>query len=88
MAKTELWWISVGGNKCEPARIVDKTTAFTIGCPDGIVLADNAVDLIQRIEEESIPLTVKESELRRLRWEQKVRADEARGIRHGYRTFE
>jgi hypothetical protein len=88
MAKTELWWISVGGNKCEPARIVDKAIAFTIGCPDGIILAENAVDLIKQIEEDSIPLTVKESELRRLRWEQKVAADKKRGIYHGYRKFD
>jgi hypothetical protein len=43
----ELWWVSVGGNKCEPARVLYHPdgpstaqdvprTIFTIGCADGI----------------------------------------------------
>jgi len=86
MSKTELWWISVGGNKCEPARIVDKKTAFTIGCSDGIPIDENTIELVEQIE--VVPLTDKQAEARRKRWERKILADEKRGIYHGYRKFD
>jgi hypothetical protein len=84
---TKLWWISVGGNKCEPARVVDKKTAYTIGCPDPIII-DDTIELVMEIEDQQIPLTDAQLERKRRRWERKVERDAKRGIYHGYRKFD
>jgi hypothetical protein len=81
----QLWWISVGGNRCEPARVIDGM-AFTIGCPDGISVAE--VEMVKEIDQRSIPLTAVASAKRAARWEAKVEADRKRGIIHGYRRFD
>lgn len=83
MSKSQLWWISVGGGACEPARLVDGAV-FTIGCPDPLLTAD--VEMVERIDK--VPLTPAAQEAERIAWERKVKRDEARGIHHGYRRFD
>lgn len=83
--KSELWWVSVGGGDCEPARVVDDTKQiFTIGCPDHLTEADG-VRLIKKID--SIPKTPEQETARLEAWRRKVERDEKRGIHHGYRRF-
>lgn len=83
--KSELWWISVGGNSCEPARIVGEKI-FTIGCQDGTSIPDKGIELIERIT--YAPLTSKQSEAKRIAWDKKIERDAKRGIHHGYRKFD
>jgi len=81
-----LWWISVGGNKCEPAR-VEHGIVFTIGCQDGTEWTnDCGIELVERITD--IPDTPKEKLRKRRIWEKQREQDEKRGIHHGYRRFE
>lgn len=84
MSKSELWWVSIGGNVCEPARVMDHAL-FTIGCPDGISKEGPGVILVEKIE--YIPDTPAQREAKRRAWERKVAEDEKRGIHHGYRRF-
>lgn len=83
----KLWWVSVGGNKSEPARVVDDKTVFTIGCPDGIELSDGTVELVEEFVG-APPLNKKDEAAYQKRWDRKVKRDVARGIYHGYRSFD
>lgn len=90
-ATTELWWVSVGGNSCEPARVMIEDdglkTVYTIACGDGTILTpDCGIDLIQEMGRP--PLTPRETEKSRLAWERKRARDAKRGIYHGYRKFD
>lgn len=92
---SKLYWVSVGGNTCEPARVVFTTddpkrfwsqkdlvkTIFTIGCPDGTVLTpDCGIILISEIS--TIPRTPSETKKAIDDWNKR------NGIRpHGYRVF-
>lgn len=92
MTKTTstLWWVSVGGNQCEPARVVlegNDRTVFTIGCADGTLLSNTCgIELVEEIDD--IPLTPADEAKRRDEWEKKRAEDRARGIHHGYRRFD
>lgn len=90
---SELWWVSVGGNPCEPARIVIRPGVkggsriiFTIGCGDGTFLADGCgIELIKKIDEaRDNPTNVAQREAE---WKAKRAADIKRGVYHGYRRF-
>lgn len=83
MAKT-YWWISVGGNECEPAVRTDDGKLFTFGCPDP--LDDTGIDLVRELCD-SAPDTPAEAERKRVAWEKKAAKDAKRGIFHGYRRF-
>jgi hypothetical protein len=91
---SELWWVSVGGSKCEPARVVFKVphaswtyadlikTVYTIGCPDGTVMSpDCGVEMVERME--SAPPTPKEKAALEKAWAAKRSYS---GL-HGYRRF-
>lgn len=87
--KSELWWVSVGGNECEPARIVTNGSVeecFTIGCNDGTILFEGC-----GIEKVSLMSTapntpLKQKENNKL-WEIQREKDRKRGITHSYRKF-
>lgn len=87
-----LWWVSVGGNPGEPAQVVTedgKRTAFTIGCPDGIVLGrGSGVKLLAPMQACEEAVDDARFERERRAWVRKVEADRARGIFHGYRRFD
>lgn len=94
---TELWWVSVGGNACEPARVVkwksvgedgvwQQTEVYTIGCPDGTPIVPGCgIELVEKID--AIPLTPAQAEKNQKAWDRKVERDLKRGIRHGYRDW-
>lgn len=83
---TELWWASIGGNTCEPIRVMRVTKEwFSIGCNDSHPLTEEGVQLVARMD---APDTPKRAEKKRLEWEAKVKRDRKRGIIHGYRRFE
>lgn len=82
MAK-EYWWISVGGESCEPAVVTDNGEVFTLGCPDPHDPA--TIEMVQKMG--WIPDTPAEAERKRKAWEAKVERDRKRGIYHGYRRF-
>jgi len=76
------WWVSVGGNPCEPAVVKGKQ-AWTFGCPDPF-----ALDAIELVEEMSAPPdTPAEAKRKADAWERKRAKDAANGIFHGYRRF-
>jgi hypothetical protein len=88
--KFELWWASIGGNKCEPVRLMrDKTGKpkewFSIGCADPHAV-DDGMSLVQQIQDEQIPMTPKDAERQRRKWER----ERARmGVNAtGYRLFD
>jgi hypothetical protein len=89
--KTELWWVSVGGTTCEPARLVKegKTShIFTIGCPDGTLIEpDCGIELVEIIETNEIPLTPEGSRKAEIAWRRKLARDRKNGVLHGYRSF-
>jgi hypothetical protein len=86
---SELWWVSVGGNECEPARIVANEggikTIYTIGCDSGTLVSEGSIVLVQQIDD--APDTPAEAEAERIAWDKRRAADERRGISHGYRRF-
>ncbi len=85
MSKSKLYWVSVGGNPCEPARIVDDTV-FTIGCPDGTELTEDCgIELVEEMTE--IPLTPAGAIKAEKAWRRKVARDRKNSIHHGYRRF-
>lgn len=96
--KTELWWVSVGGNMGEPARVIrhgKSAMVYTIGCADGTLVTLDAnntdaavgVTLIEEILPAAIPQTEAQAEKAWKAWRRKVKRDEAMGIHHGYRRF-
>lgn len=87
--KTELWWVSVGGNPCEPARIVTENgreMVYTIGCGDPHERSD--VECVEMVDGVDIPKTPKETARLEAAWNRKVSRDEKRGIFHHYRRFD
>lgn len=87
MASKEYWWVSVGGNKCEPAVVTgdaDRREIFTFGCPDPLTTEN--VELVEKMDE--APDTPKEAARKAAAWEQQREADRKRGIFHGYRSFD
>lgn len=93
MPKTkEYWWVSVGGNNCEPAVVVKTSDGphhapdveiFTFGCPDA--LTTKSVELVEKLDDP--PDTPKQAARKQAAWDRKRAADAKRGIYHGYRTF-
>lgn len=84
--KKEFWWVSVGGNPCEPALVLrdsDNLTAFTFGCADAWHLPAKSFELVKEID--CIPDTPAEAEKKQKAFERKWKADERRGVHHGYR---
>lgn len=87
---SELWWASVGGNTCEPIRVIKDRNGkpkewFSIGCADPHPIADEGFQLVAQI---TVPLTPEQAERKHAEWEAKVEADRKRGIIHGYRRFD
>lgn len=84
---SQLWWVSVGGNACEPARVVTDAegvrTVFTIGCETGTLLSEGGIALVERIGD--VPDTPAEAERKRIVWEKQQRG---RSYLHGYRRFD
>lgn len=99
-SKSELWWVSVGGSKCEPAQVVTEklpgsggqqpiVTVFTIGCTDGTVDPRlNGITLVQKIDDEDRPLTPAAKKARETLWEKRRAEERAAGIHHSYRRFD
>ena len=86
MSNDGLWWVSVGGESCEPARVVDGVV-FTIGCADGTPYDGSSIELVERIPKEKTPDTPKEAARKRVAWERQRSEEMRRGIYHGYRRF-
>ncbi|MGY2995496.1 hypothetical protein [Mesorhizobium sp. URHB0026] len=90
--KNELWWVSVGGTTCEPARVVKdgkEQTVFTIGCPDGTLMApDCGIELVEIIAKADVPLTPEGSKRAEQNWRRKMARDHKAGLHHGYRRFD
>lgn len=95
MSKTsELWWVSVGGNSCEPARVVTETieleqgverhqTVYTIGCADFTLLTPRCgIELVQEIESDEIPSTPKQQRRLDRQWRAQLLSRP-----HGYKRF-
>lgn len=78
----EYWWVSVGGNACEPA-VVAGDQVFTFGCPDAFKRGD--VELVKEMD--AAPDTPKQAARKAAAWERKMARDAKRGIIHGYRQF-
>lgn len=85
MSNKEYWWISVGGNRCEPS-VKDKNGAvYTIGCPDP--LSPESFIFVSKFFE-SPPKTPVEEEKARIAFEKRYEEDKKKGIIHGYRNFD
>jgi len=89
-SKKEYWWVSIGGNSCEPAIVVrekGKLNCYTAGCPDPLDV--NKVPCVVELVKEMpfVPPTPKEAKKAAARWEKQRERDRARGIVHGYRSF-
>jgi hypothetical protein len=87
--KSELWWASIGGNKCEPIRVMRDEAGhpkewFSIGCADPHPISDG-MQLVEQITSDDIPLTPKEQEKQRKQWE---RDHKQRHPLAGYRRFD
>ena len=78
----EYWWVSVGGNACEPA-VVTGDEIFTFGCPDP--LTREHVELVEKMND--VPDTPKEAARKAAAWEAARARDQKRGAWHGYRQF-
>ncbi len=86
MSESELWWVSVGGNPCEPARLVDGEI-FTIGCCDPTPnTPDSGIILVERLDG-AVPLNPAEAEAARKQWEKEERRREKEAEQHSYRRF-
>ena len=82
-----LWWVSVGGNDPEPARVVMESgeqRIYTIGCTDSFT-PGSGVLLVEQIT--NIPLTPEKSAKAQATYMRKLARDRARGIVHSYRRF-
>lgn len=84
MAKT-YWWVSVGGNDCEPAVVVDGKQVYTFGCPDPFDATDGHVEMVEEIGE--APDTPAEAARKQAKWEKQRERDRKAGLIHGYRRF-
>lgn len=82
-AKKEYWWVSVGGNPCEPA-VVNHEGIFTVGCPDAHDIA--GIELIEQMG--GVPDTPALARRKAKAWEARRKREAALGIHHGYRTFD
>lgn len=80
--KSVLWWASVGGAKCEPIRVKGNEW-FSIGCGDPHPMTD-AVELVEPIAIDDIPLTKKEEKAQERAW----RRDQAKLAACHYRRFD
>lgn len=90
---SELWWVSVGGSDCEPARVVYSPkgpwtaesvprTIYTIGCADGTIFSPTCgIELVETIANPALTPTQKRE--RNELWEKQKKA----AGRHGYREF-
>jgi hypothetical protein len=85
-----LWWVSVGGNECEPARVVTNEegikTIYTIGCGSGTLASEGSIALVEQIDD--VPDTPAEAERKRIIWEKNRTRDRLRGYVHSYRCFD
>jgi hypothetical protein len=84
MTKAQYWWVSVGGNPCEPAVVTGKR-AWTFGSPDPFSLPSNIIELVERMP--TPPETPAEAKNKAEAWQRKLDSDAAKGIFHGYRRF-
>jgi hypothetical protein len=87
---SELWWVSVGGNECEPARVVTGEegikTIYTIGCNSGTLASEGSIALVEQIDD--VPDTPAKAEEKRAIWEKHRARMASRGYLHSYRRFE
>ncbi len=80
-----LYWVSVGGNECEPARLEDGKV-FTIGCNDGTVIEEGCgIEIVGELRGKL--RTPKEQARLKVLWEEKRKREREAGIRHRYRRF-
>jgi hypothetical protein len=59
VTKSEIWWASVGGNSCEPVRVLTENgqkVFYSIGCGDA-----HPLDGVVLVREADPPLSPKES---------------------------
>ena len=80
----QYWWVSVGGNPCEPAILIgdeEGQKVYTIGCADCFEMPHKNVELIKKMGE--APDTPEEAEKKQLKWEK----ERQRMGFHGYRIF-
>jgi hypothetical protein len=85
--KTELWWASIGGHKCEPIRVMVRDEDgpvhwFSIGCADPHPIGPGMV-LVEIIEDFEIPPRPQDAAKQRKQWEREHRQPGA-----GYRRFD
>jgi len=77
------YWVSVGGNDCEVARMQDGKI-FTTGCADGTEYEEGCgIEVMPEIL--NAPRTSKERARYKKIWEENIAL--RRGISHGYRKF-
>lgn len=90
--KTELWWASIGGNTCEPIRVVLEDNDgpprgwFSIGCADEHTGLEG-VELVTQIRDDDIPPTPAEKAAQEAAWQRAQEAARASRPR-GYRRFD
>jgi len=78
---SKLYWVSVGGNPCEPARLNDGKI-YTIGCADGTKYEEGCgIELVKEIFTKRIPATPIEQKKLDRAWRKRQSKN------HGYRKF-
>ena len=86
MAEKSYWWVSVGGNPCEPAVLIHGSKkVYTFGCPDAFDADSDHIALVREMT--SIPDTPEEAALKQAAWERQRERDRIAGIIHRYRQF-
>lgn len=86
MAEKAYWWVSVGGNPCEPAVLVHGTKkVYTFGCPDPFNAESEHIEMVKEMT--SIPDTPAEAARKQAAWDRQRERDLKAGIAHGYRRF-
>lgn len=82
--KSKLYWASIGGNSCEPIRVIGNEW-YSIGCQDAHPVTDS-IDLVKEIID--IPLSKKEVEIQQAKWDKESKNKSIFTRPLGYRKFD
>lgn len=90
MGHNKLYFASIGGNPCEPIRVMfdarnQPREWYSIGCQDAHPITDS-IDLVKEIID--IPLSKKEVEIQQAKWDKENKNKSIFTRPLGYRKFD
>lgn len=86
MGTKEYWWVSVGGNDCEPC-VLSEGKIYTFGCPDSFQPDDPGIEMVKPMAEPPLNAAQEEAHKEKRRIEYEQWRKENPGVSHGYRRF-